>query len=77
MSKLAGIDFLKNLQNPPLVVFTTAYPEYAIEGFELDVLDYLLKPISFARFIKHLQKLNDYLSLKTKYDSSQVEDFFL
>ena len=76
MPKLTGIDFLKNLQSPPLVVFTTAYPEYAIEGFELDVLDYLLKPISFARFYKASAKAYDYLSLKTKYDSSQVEDFF-
>jgi DNA-binding LytR/AlgR family response regulator len=76
MPKLTGIDFLKNLQKPPLVVFTTAYPEYAIEGFELDVLDYLLKPISFARFYKASAKAYDYLSLKTKYDGNQVEDFF-
>lgn len=76
MPKLTGIDFLKNLQNPPLVVFTTAYPEYAIEGFELDVLDYLLKPISFARFYKASAKAYDYLSLKTKYDGNHVEDFF-
>ncbi len=76
MPRLTGIDFLKNLQNPPLIVFTTAYPEYAIEGFELDVLDYLLKPVSFSRFYKASAKAYDYLSLKTKYDSNQVEDFF-
>lgn len=76
MPTLTGIDFLRNLQNPPLVVFTTAYPEYAIEGFELDVLDYLLKPVSFSRFYKASAKAYDYLSLKTKYDSSQLEDFF-
>ncbi len=76
MPKLTGIDFLKNLQNPPLIVFTTAYPEYAIEGFELDVLDYLLKPISFSRFYKASAKAYDYLSLKTKYDITQVDDFF-
>src|SRR5205085_8158453 len=50
MPKLNGIEFLKNLSTPPLIVFTTAYPEYAIEGYELDVLDYLLKPVSFSRF---------------------------
>ncbi len=76
MPKLTGIDFIKNLQNPPLIVFTTAYPEYAIEGFELDVLDYLLKPISFSRFYKASAKAYDYLSLKTKYDGNQFEDFF-
>ena len=50
MPKITGIDFLKNLSNPPLVIFTTAFPEYAIEGYELNVMDYLLKPISFERF---------------------------
>ena len=76
MPNLTGIDFLKNLQNPPLVVFTTAYPEYAIEGFELDILDYLLKPISFARFYKAAAKAYDYVSLKTKYDTSHFGEFF-
>jgi len=50
MPKITGIDFLKNLQNPPLIILTTAFPEYAIEGYELNILDYLLKPISFERF---------------------------
>lgn len=75
MPKLTGIDFLRNLSVSPLVIFTTAYPEYAIEGYELDVLDYLLKPISFSRFLKAALKAQDYL-LKTKKASSNTEDYF-
>ncbi|MBS1532297.1 MAG: response regulator transcription factor [Bacteroidetes bacterium] len=68
MPKLTGIDFLKNLAEPPLVIFTTAFPEYAIEGYELNVLDYLLKPISFERFFKAVVKAQSYLGLKVKRD---------
>src|SRR5665811_1517337 len=50
MPKLSGISFLKNLRNAPLVIFTTAYSEYALEGFELNAIDYLKKPFSFDRF---------------------------
>ena len=57
MPKLTGIDFLKTLKNPPKVIFTTAYREYALEGFELEVVDYLLKPISFERFMKGVAKV--------------------
>ena len=56
MPTLTGIDFLKSLQNPPKVIFTTAYREYAIESYELEVLDYLLKPIPFNRFFKAIDK---------------------
>lgn len=54
-----GLNFLRTLQNPPLVVLTTAYAEYAIESYEFNVIDYLLKPISFDRFNKAIQKIMD------------------
>lgn len=56
MPQITGIDFLKTLSNPPKVIFTTAYSNYAVEGYELNAVDYLLKPISFERFLKAAQK---------------------
>jgi two-component system, LytTR family, response regulator len=57
MPDISGIDFLKTLDKKPLIVFTTAFAEYALEGFELDVADYLLKPFDFGRFLKAVNKL--------------------
>lgn len=58
MPVLSGIQFLKTLSRPPKVIFTTAYREYALESYELEVVDYLLKPITFERFFKAVSKLN-------------------
>lgn len=62
MPQITGIDFLKTLKNPPAVIITTAYREYAIEGYDLDLIDYLLKPITFDRFFKAVDR---YLRLKS------------
>lgn len=68
MPKIKGFDFLKTLSSPPKVIVTTAYKEYALEGYELDVVDYLLKPFSFERFLKAINKI---VNLKSM--SSQIQ----
>ncbi|TQM50809.1 LytTR family two component transcriptional regulator [Arcticibacter tournemirensis] len=62
MPVISGTEFLRSLRKPPLVVFTTAYSKYAVEGFELNSVDYLLKPIVFERFYQAVQKVMDRLS---------------
>lgn len=59
MPYMTGIELLKNLTQPPKVVFTTAYEKYAVHGYELEVLDYLLKPVSFERFLKAANRIHD------------------
>jgi DNA-binding LytR/AlgR family response regulator len=66
MPEMTGINFLKSLSQAPLTVFTTAYRDYAFEGFELGVIDFLLKPISFQRFAASIEKIKDFLSLKAQ-----------
>jgi DNA-binding LytR/AlgR family response regulator len=61
MPKLLGTDFLKNLSDPPKVIFVTAYRDYAVEGYELDAVDYLVKPVSFERFLKAVSKVKKML----------------
>jgi DNA-binding LytR/AlgR family response regulator len=78
MPQLTGVDFLKTLSKPPLVVFTTAYPNYAIEGFELNALDYLLKPISLERFMKAVNKAEEQIELHRRDSAAAAaeDDYF-
>ena len=69
MPELLGTDFIRALKNPPKVIFTTAYRKYAIEGFELDAVDYLLKPISFDRFLKSVSKV-----MQTPLSEARIEN---
>jgi len=62
---MTGLEFLRSLHNPPLVVFTTSYPEYALESYEFNVIDYLLKPVSYERFSKTINKIIDGNIFKT------------
>ena len=64
MPKLTGLEFLRILKHPPLVIITTAYAEFAIQGYELDVVDYLMKPFGIERFLKAIQKVQDLLKPK-------------
>lgn len=64
MPKITGLDFFRTLQNPPPVIFTTAYPQYALEGFEVNALDYLVKPISFDRFYKSALKAKEFYEVR-------------
>ncbi len=79
MPGLTGIEFLRSLQQKPLVIFTTAYPDYALEGYSLDVTDYLLKPFSFERFVQAVNKASEMLQLKsgTKPAQADAKDFIL
>lgn len=80
MPKISGIDFLQQVKNPPLTIITTAYQQYALQGYELDVVDYILKPISFPRFMKATTKAIDYFKLhqldKTERQYNVVNDYF-
>jgi DNA-binding LytR/AlgR family response regulator len=66
MPKITGLEFFRTLQHPPPVIFTTAYPQYALEGFEVNALDYLVKPISFDRFLKAALKAKEYYEVREK-----------
>ena len=82
MPVMNGIDFLKVVQNPPMVIIVTAFPTFALEGFQLDVLDYLVKPITFNRFFKAVSKAKDYHQLRVQSaaarpsNKNSVADYF-
>jgi DNA-binding LytR/AlgR family response regulator len=81
MPQVSGVDFIKALPNPPLFIFTTAYSNYALEGYELNAIDYLLKPISIDRFMKAVNKAMEQFELRRKEETSEPsgregEDFF-
>src|SRR6188508_1065200 len=65
MPKILGTEFLKNLSHAPKVIFVTAYRDYAVDGYELDAVDYLVKPVSFERFFKAITKLNRMMGKET------------
>lgn len=66
MPKITGLEFIRTIANPPPVIFTTAYPNYALEGFEVNAMDYLVKPVSFNRFVKAVLKAKEYYELRDK-----------
>jgi len=76
MPKFNGLELVKMLQKPPMVIVTTAYPEYAVEGYQLDVIDYLLKPIAFSRLLKACNKARELFALKHNAKKESNEDYF-
>jgi two-component system LytT family response regulator len=77
MPDINGIDFLKILSKPPMVIFTTAYSEHAVQSFELDAVDYLLKPFSLARFLKACHKAKELLNLRNQVPENKVDFIFI
>lgn len=75
MPELSGLDLLRKLENPPVTIITSAYPQYALEGFELDVLDYLIKPISTDRLAKAVAKAKEYIDLRKSSGNSSAHIF--
>jgi len=73
MPELTGIEFLKTLKKKPVVILTTAYSEYALEGYELDVTDYLVKPFSLERFIQAVNKANDLITIQRKAEGASID----
>lgn len=65
MPQLTGLQLLRSLKQPPLTIIITAHPQYALEGYELDVIDYIIKPVAFDRFLKAVSKAKEFLDLKS------------
>jgi two-component system LytT family response regulator len=77
MPHISGVDFIKALARPPKVIFTTAFEQYALQGFELDIIDYLLKPISYERFLKAAWKARDYFALRENTTLTTIPYIFI
>lgn len=77
MPDISGIDFLKTLSKPPLIIFTTAYSEHAVQSFELDAIDYLLKPFSLARFLKACNKAKELFDLRIQNQDKKKDYLFV
>ncbi|WP_316831320.1 LytTR family DNA-binding domain-containing protein [Pedobacter aquatilis] len=77
MPDISGIDFLKSLSNPPMVIFTTAYTEHAVQSFELDAVDYLLKPFSLSRFLKACNKAQELFNFRNQRSEAKPEYIFV
>lgn len=75
MPKVSGLQFLQNTEIAPLVILTTAFPQYALEGYELDIIDYLLKPFAYSRFLKAVQKAKEYIELKNAISANLFSDY--
>lgn len=76
MPRLTGLEFLRTLKNPPMTILTTAFGEYALEGYALDVLDYLVKPVPFDRFLRAVQKGMDYYQLLNRPVDVPAKEYF-
>src|SRR5678809_1044017 len=77
MPRITGLDFFKSLPHPPPVIFTTAYPQYALEGFEVNALDYLVKPFTFERFLKAVLKAKEFYEVReTNLSEEKTSDYF-
>ncbi|MGH2566112.1 MAG: LytR/AlgR family response regulator transcription factor, partial [Ginsengibacter sp.] len=77
MPDISGIDFLKSISNPPMIIFTTAYSEHAVQSFELDAIDYLLKPFSQSRFLKACNKAYEQFELRNNTPVEVPESIFI
>ena len=81
MPELSGLDFIRSLKEKPMVIFTTAYKEYALDSYELEAVDYLLKPISFPRFVQAINKVTERIKLKRQSlspdNNKQGKDYFM